>query len=87
MMVTRKMKNLGIDLSLLGFGCMRFPMNEGKIDELVATNMIKEAMAKGVNYIDTAYPYHNGASEPFVGESSMNMNAVAIIWLQSFLCG
>ena len=66
-MVTRKMKNLGIDLSLLGFGCMRFPMNEGKIDELVATNMIKEAMAKGVNYIDTAYPYHNGASEPFVG--------------------
>lgn len=67
-MEKRKMEKLGIETSLLGFGCMRFPVTaEGKIDEPEAERMLDKAIAAGVNYIDTAYPYHNGDSEPFVG--------------------
>lgn len=65
----RKLEKLGIEISLLGFGCMRFPLLEdGKIDEIEAEKMIDKAISEGVNYIDTAYPYHNGDSEPFVGK-------------------
>lgn len=65
----RLMSNLGIETSLLGFGCMRFPTDsEGKINEQAAEKMLDDAIAAGVNYIDTAYPYHNGESEPFVGK-------------------
>ena len=64
----RKLEKLGIDVSLLGFGCMRFPMKEdGSIDEVRAEKMMDEAIAAGVNYIDTAYPYHGGESERSVG--------------------
>ena len=68
-MEKRNLGKLGIDVSLLGFGCMRFPTTkEGKIDEAEAEKMLDHAISKGVNYIDTAYPYHNGESEPFVGK-------------------
>ena len=68
-MEKRNLGKLGIDVSLLGFGCMRFPTTkEGKIDEAEAEKMLDYAISKGVNYIDTAYPYHNGESEPFVGK-------------------
>lgn len=68
-MEKRKLDKLGIEVSLLGFGCMRFPVTpEGKIDEPEAERMLDKAIAAGVNYIDTAYPYHNGDSEPFVGK-------------------
>ncbi|MBQ8232898.1 MAG: aldo/keto reductase [Lachnospiraceae bacterium] len=67
-METRAMEKLGVKTSLLGFGCMRFPTTaDGKIDETMAEQMLDKAIAAGVNYIDTAYPYHNGESEPFVG--------------------
>jgi len=67
-MEKRKMEKNGIETSLLGFGCMRFPVTtEGKINEPEAEKMLDKAIAAGVNYIDTAYPYHNGDSEPFVG--------------------
>lgn len=67
-MEKRKLEKLGIETSLLGFGCMRFPVTaDGKIDEPEAERMLDKAIAAGVNYIDTAYPYHNGDSEPFVG--------------------
>ncbi|MBQ7782823.1 MAG: aldo/keto reductase, partial [Oscillospiraceae bacterium] len=56
----RELKKLGIKTSLLGFGCMRFPQNDGKIDEAEAEKLLDKAIAEGVNYIDTAYPYHNG---------------------------
>lgn len=68
-MEKRKMDKLGIETSLLGFGCMRFPVtSEGKIDEPLAEQMMDKAIASGVNYIDTAYPYHGGESETFVGK-------------------
>ncbi len=65
-----RIDKLGVSPSLLGFGCMRFPKNEdGTIDEKEAERMIDHAMEQGVTYIDTAYPYHDGESEPFVGKS------------------
>lgn len=68
-MEKRKLEKLGIETSLLGFGCMRFPVTaDGGIDEAEAEKMLDKAIAAGVNYIDTAYPYHGGKSEPFVGK-------------------
>ncbi len=64
----RAIEKLGIETSLLGFGCMRFPTRDGRIDEARAEKMLDEAIARGVNYIDTAFPYHGGESEPFVGK-------------------
>lgn len=67
-MEKRRLPKLGIETSLLGFGCMRFPLlPDGHIDEAQAEAMLDKALQSGVNYIDTAYPYHNGDSEPFVG--------------------
>ncbi len=68
-MEKRKIDKLGVTTSLLGFGCMRFPTTkEGKIDEAMATKMLDMAYESGVNYYDTAYPYHDGESEPFLGK-------------------
>lgn len=55
-------------VSLLGFGCMRFPTKDGEIDKKLSKEMIYKALDNGVNYIDTAYPYHSGKSELFVKE-------------------
>ncbi|CRZ34802.1 hypothetical protein DFR55_1253 [Herbinix hemicellulosilytica] len=66
----RKIPNIGVEVSLLGFGCMRFPVTkEGKIDETKALKMIDLAYKNGVNYFDTAYFYHNGESEKFTGKA------------------
>lgn len=55
-------------LSLLGFGTMRLPLLEdGSIDEAQVKEMTKYALEHGVNYFDTAYPYHNGESERVIG--------------------
>ncbi len=65
----RKIDKLGITTSLLGFGCMRFPLDmNGEIDEVRSEKMIDEAYASGVNYFDTAYVYHGGKSEIFTGK-------------------
>lgn len=67
-MELRKMDNLGIDTSLLGFGCMRFPtLENGKINEPESEKMLDAAYKGGVNYFDTAYVYHDGDSETFTG--------------------
>lgn len=56
-------------LSLLGFGTMRLPMNEdGSIDEVQTREMVDYAIKHGVNYFDTAYPYHGGQSEIVIGK-------------------
>lgn len=68
----RKMPSSGDNISVLGFGCMRLPTKFGKIDKKRATKQIKMAIDEGVNYIDTAYPYHFGQSEKFLGENILN---------------
>ena len=69
MVEKRSCRKLGIETSLLGFGCMRLPvLADGTIDRELAAKMLDKAMASGVNYYDTAYPYHEGESELFVGE-------------------
>ncbi|MCI5484160.1 MAG: aldo/keto reductase [Clostridiales bacterium] len=58
----------GIKLSLLGFGTMRLPcLADGSIDENQVAEMTRLAMEAGVNYFDTAYPYHGGQSERVMG--------------------
>lgn len=59
----------GYKASLLGFGCMRLPTLNGNIDEKKALRMIDKAFHVGVNYFDTAFPYHGGKSEPFMGKA------------------
>ena len=69
-MLYRKMKKADPELSILGFGAMRLPvLPDGHVDEPEATRMIRYAIDHGVNYVDTAYPYHNGESETVVGRA------------------
>lgn len=68
-METRKFEKLGIETSLLGFGCMRFPtFPDGSIDEAQTEKMLDAAYAAGVNYYDTAYGYLGGKSEEVTGK-------------------
>ena len=60
----------GEKLSLLGFGAMRLPVDDQqKIDEAQVQQMVDAAIAGGVNYFDTAYPYHGGQSERVLGRA------------------
>ena len=67
-MLYRDVPRNGDKLSILGYGCMRFPTRLGAINEKLAEKQILHAMDQGVNYYDTAYPYHNRKSEPFLGK-------------------
>lgn len=69
-MEKRRFENLGIESSVLGYGCMRFPLKEdGSIDEIESQKSIDHAYAKGVTYFDTAYVYHQQKSEDFTGRA------------------
>jgi len=73
-MLYRKIPKTGDRLSILGFGCMRLPQKkgrpgEGKIDEERAAQQVRHAIDRGVNYLDTAMPYHMGGSEAFLGRA------------------
>lgn len=60
----------GASLPMLGYGCMRFPtLPDGSIDEPRTFALIDHAMANGVNYFDTAHPYHEGNSERVLGKA------------------
>ncbi|MBR2868143.1 MAG: aldo/keto reductase [Clostridia bacterium] len=67
----RTLGKTGVDVSALGFGCMRLPTVEGtdKIDEQEAIRIIRLGIDNGVNYLDTAFFYHNGESERLVGKA------------------
>ena len=80
-MLYRKLGKTNLNVSILGFGCMRLPIQNGSgsgtdifdpnkaINEEEAKKMIRYAIGEGVNYFDTAYPYHNGRSERLLGKS------------------
>ncbi len=66
-MIYRKFKDL--DISMLGFGLMRLPVNEdGSVNEELTEKMVDYAMEHGVNYYDTAWPYMSGTSEIVIGK-------------------
>lgn len=70
-MIFREYKDKGFKTSLLGMGCMRFPVIDGKDDTIdleKAEAIIDHAYKNGVNYFDTAYIYHGGNSEGFIGK-------------------
>ena len=68
-MLYRKMPQNGDELSILGFGCMRLPLKGGQIDQARAIRQIHFAIDQGVNYVDTAWPYHAGESETLLGKA------------------
>ncbi|MCE5294302.1 MAG: aldo/keto reductase, partial [Chlamydiales bacterium] len=63
----RRVPENGDELSVLGFGCMRLPVKDGKLDREKAKRQIYYAIDHGVNYIDTAWTYHMGENESFLG--------------------
>jgi len=71
----RKFGKLDWEGSVLGFGAMRLPLtdeNPANVDEAESIQMIRYAIDHGVNYVDTAYPYHEGRGEPTVGRALQN---------------
>jgi len=71
-MLYRKLGNTGKKVSILGYGCMRLPVageDPEKIDEKKATELLRYAIDHGVNYVDSAYSYHGGMGEVFLGKA------------------
>ena len=78
-MLYRRLGKANLNVSILGFGCMRLPVKNGSgsgagifdpnkaINEEETIEMVRYATDQGVNYFDTAYSYHNGKSEPLLG--------------------
>jgi len=66
----RKFGSTGFKVSALGLGCMRLPTKKLmplQVDMPKSIKLIKSAVDKGINYLDTAWVYHFGASEKIVG--------------------
>lgn len=77
-MLYREFTKDKLKISSLGFGTMRFPLkdiNDNKtIDEEKSLELLKYAYDNGINYFDTAYNYHGGKSEGFLGKAIKNFN-------------
>lgn len=74
-MLYREFGKTGEKLSILGFGAMRLPLIDGddsRINEEEAVKMVRHCIDEGVNYLDTAWPYHGGTSEAFCGKVMKN---------------
>ena len=68
----REFGNTGVKIPALGMGCMRLPVIDGdmnNIDEDAAIKLIRQAIDGGVTYVDTAWGYHGGNSEPLVAKA------------------
>lgn len=66
----RVLGKTNVKVSVLGFGCMRLPVSENdSIDEAEAIRIIRRGIDNGINYLDTAFGYHNGQSEILVGKA------------------
>ncbi|MDR0550363.1 MAG: aldo/keto reductase [Deltaproteobacteria bacterium] len=64
----------GVSGTILGFGCMRLPLNSEKHDDInidLALKMVRSAIDRGVNYLDTAFPYHSGGTRETPGASEL----------------
>ena len=59
----------GVELSQLGFGCMRLPLRNGKVDRTETAKIFNMAIDMGINFFDSAYVYHSGESEEVMGEA------------------
>jgi len=68
-MLYRTMPKTGDELSILGFGCMRLPGGQFRPNEAESIRQIRGAIDRGVNYVDTAWPYHGGQSEVILGKA------------------
>jgi hypothetical protein len=79
-----------LDVSILGFGAMRLPMVGNPrgmagfdpsipIDEPEALKMVHHALEQGINYYDTAYGYHGGQSETFIGKALKSYRTKVLI--------
>jgi len=69
-MHNRTLGKTGIDVSILGFGVLRLPVKgRGKIDVAESIKIIRKSIDNGINFVDTAYNYHNGKSEIILGQA------------------
>lgn len=77
-----------IRLSRLGYGCMRFPLRQGsqtEIDGLKAEKLLDKAFSEGINYYDTAFPYHGRTCEAFVGRALVDKHPRGSFYLATKL--
>lgn len=73
-MIMRENPRNGDKVSLLGFGCMRWPMVKDEsgnevIDQEAVNEMVDYAIAHGINYFDTSPAYLRGLSERAAGDA------------------
>lgn len=69
----------GLEVSVLGFGCMRLPMAAGKVDRNLSTPLLRRAFDLGVNLFDTATMYCNSDSEAALGEAMQGIRDQVVL--------
>ncbi len=69
----------GLKVSRLGFGCMRLPMKEGRVDRDLSTPLLRRAVELGVNYFDSAVGYCGQDSERALGDAMVGLRDKVIL--------